>query len=115
VLTRTATVKPVSALSVTAARLSITAVVLFQAMLAIRPELHPSWQPISEYAIGRHGWIMVAFFISAGSYAAALFLAPESQIRNAPGRIGLGILMVCAVGTASAGVFVADRLRRLAS
>ena len=57
---------------------------------------------------------MVAFFISAGSYA-ALFLAPESQIRNAPGRIGLGILMVCAVGTASAGVFVADRLRRLAT
>jgi hypothetical protein len=97
-----------------AARLSITAVVAYQvlllALLFIRPDLDPSWQTISVYAIGRHGWIMrLAFFISAMSYG-ALFVALKSQVRTIPGRIGLGILLICAIGTVGAGAFVTDPL-----
>ena len=73
-----------------AARLAIAAVCIYQALLAalvfIRPELDPSRQPISEYAIGRLGWIMVlAFLISALSYA-SLFVAIKSQIRGLAGQ-----------------------------
>lgn len=56
------------------ARLSIAAVATYQlllvALIFIRPELDPSWHTISEWAIGRHGWIMVlAFLVSFGNSA----------------------------------------------
>jgi hypothetical protein len=106
--------KPVTAISLTAARLSIAATVTYQvllvALLFIRRDVDPSWQTISVYAIGRHGWIMrLAFFISAVSYG-ALFVAFKSQIQTVPGRIGLGILLICVIGTVGAGVFVTDPL-----
>ena len=95
-----------------AAGLAIAAVCIYQALLAalvfIRPELDPSRQPISEYAIGRLGWIMVlAFLMSALSYA-SLFVAIKSQIRGLAGRIGLAILLICTLGTLGVGVFVTD-------
>jgi hypothetical protein len=106
--------KPVTAISKTAAQLSIAAAVTYQvllvALLFIRPDLDPSWQTISVYAIGRHGWIMrLAFFISAVSYG-ALFVALKSQVHTIRGRIGLGVLVICVVGTVGAGVFVTDPL-----
>ncbi|MCI0422904.1 MAG: DUF998 domain-containing protein [Acidobacteria bacterium] len=104
--------KPSAAISLTAARLSIAAVVTYQVMLIalifIRPDLDPSWHTISEWAIGRHGWIMVlAFLISAVSYG-SLFVAIKSQTRGIRGKIGLGILLICAIGTVGVGVFRTD-------
>ena len=86
--------KPLAAISLTAARLSIAAVITYQvlliALIFIRPDLDPSWHTISEWAIGRHGWIMVlAFLISAVSYG-SLFVAIKSQIHGIWGKIGLG-------------------------
>ena len=55
----TATAKPVTTISLTAARLSFggaaTFMVLLTALHFIKPELDPSWRMISEYEIGRHG------------------------------------------------------------
>jgi len=104
--------KPVTAVSLTAARLSIAAVIAYQAILIalifIRPDLDPSWHTISEWAIGRFGWIMVlAFLVSALSYG-SLFVAIRSQIRGAWGMVGLGILAICIVGTVGVGLFVTD-------
>jgi hypothetical membrane protein len=104
--------KPVTAISLTAARLSTAAVITYQVLLItlifIRPDLDPSWHTISEWAIGRHGWIMVlAFLISAVSYG-SLFVAIKSQIQGMLGKIGLGILLICAIGTAGVGVFRTD-------
>jgi len=81
--------EPVTAISLGAARLSIAAVITYQviliALIFIRPDLDPSWHTISEWAIGRHGWIMVlAFLISAVSYG-SLFVAIKSQIRGRGG------------------------------
>lgn len=109
---RVLTPKPLTTGSLTATRLSMATDITFQALLVallfIRPELDPSWQPISEYAIGRFGWIMVlAFLVSAMGYA-ALFVALKSQVSTIAGGIGLGILLVCAIGRALAGVFVTD-------
>ena len=104
--------KPVTAISLAAARLSIAAVITYQVLLValifIRPDLDPSWHTISEWAIGSHGWIMsMAFLISAMSYA-ALFVMLKSQIRGILGRIGLGILLICVIGTVGVGVFTTD-------
>jgi hypothetical protein len=110
--TSTTTTEPVKGMSLAAARLSIAAVITYQVLLAalifIRPELDPSRKPISEYAIGRLGWMMIlAFLISAVSYG-SLFVAIRSQIRTTGGKIGLGILLICTIGTVGVGVFVAD-------
>jgi len=101
-----------SGISLTAARLAIAAVITYQCLLAalifIRPELDPSWHTISEWALGRYGWIMVlAFLISAVSYG-SLFIAIRSQVGGTAGLIGLGILLICTIGTVGVGVFPTD-------
>src|SRR5438045_3157621 len=94
------------------ARLSIAAVVTYQLLLAalifIKPEVDPTAQPISEYALGRLGWIQVlAFLISAVSYG-ALFAAIRGEIRGGLGKAGLVFLLICFIGTVGVGVFVTD-------
>jgi hypothetical protein len=106
--------KPVTAISLTAARLSIAAVITYQvlliALIFIRPDLDPSWHTISEWAIGRLGWIMsLAFLISGMSYG-SLFVAIKSQVPGIWGKIGLGILLICTIGTVGVGVFTTDPL-----
>ncbi len=98
--------------SLRAARLSIAAVTAYQVLLValifLRPDLDPSWHTISEWAIGRHGWIMVlAFLVSAVSYG-SLFVAIRSHVRGVWGKIGLGILLICTLGTVGVGAFVTD-------
>jgi hypothetical protein len=108
-MTNTTATAPVPS---TAARLSSVAIIAYQilllAVIFIKPELDPARKPISEYAIGRHGWVMVlAFLILAVSYG-CLFVAVRPAVRGTTGRIGLGILGACVVGTVGVGVFVAD-------
>jgi Protein of unknown function (DUF998) len=104
--------KPVTPISLTAARLAIGAVITYQvlliALIFIRPDLDPSWHTISEWAIGPHGWIMsMAFLISAVSYG-SLFVAIKSQVQGISGKIGLGILFICFIGTVGVGIFTTD-------
>jgi hypothetical protein len=108
----TATAKPVAAVSSTAARLAFAAAVTFVGLLAslhfIKPELDPSWHFISEYAIGRYGWIMVVAFLSLALSYVSLFVAIRSQLRTIAGRIGLASLLVSALGLTIAAIFTTD-------
>ena len=109
--TAVATQQPAT-MSIGAARLSMTAIVVYQVLLIalvfIRPDLEPSWHTISEWAIGPYGWVMSgAFLISALSYA-ALFVMLKSQVHGFVGRTGLGILLICAIGATGVGVFTTD-------
>jgi hypothetical protein len=78
------------------------------ALHAIKPEFEPSWRFVSEYAIGRQGWIMkLAFLIWAASCAALAFaLSRETLPRR--GRIGIALLWLVAVALVFAGVFPQD-------
>jgi hypothetical protein len=108
----TATTKAMMARSRTAARLSLGASTLFLVLLVvlhvIKPEVDPSWQMISEYAIGRYGWIMTLAFLALTVSYVALFIAIRSQLRTIVGRIGLALLLVSAVGLAMGGIFTTD-------
>lgn len=108
----TAIAKPMTAISRTAARLSFAAAAMFLVLLAalhfIKPELDPSWRVISEYAIGRYGWIMVLAFLSLAVSCVALFVAIRSQLRTIGGRIGLAFLLVAAAGLIIAAIFTTD-------
>lgn len=95
-----------------AAWLALGTSALFLALLAalhlITPELDPSWRMISEYAIGRHGWVMaVAFFALTASYT-SLAGALAAHVKTNGGRFGLALLVVGAVGTAIAAVYPTD-------
>ena len=108
----TATPKPVTKVSRTAALLSFagaaTFVVLLAALHFIKPSLDPSWHFISEYAIGEYGWIMVLAFLSLALSFATLFVAIRSQLRTIVGRIGLVLLLVSALGLIIAATFTTD-------
>src|SRR5215217_1164428 len=104
--------EPVTAVSRTAALLSFagaaTFVVLLAALHFIKPELDPAWHMISEYEIGRYGWVMVLAFLSLAFSCVALLVAIRSQVRTTGGRIGLAFLLVSALGMTIAAVFTAD-------
>jgi Protein of unknown function (DUF998) len=108
----TSTAKPVTMISQTAAPLSFAAATLFLVLLAalhlLKPELNPSWHVISEYAIGRYGWIMVLAFLSLATSLVTLFITLSSQLRTIVGRIGLGLLLLSAAGMTIAGIFSTD-------
>src|SRR3984885_1275714 len=65
-----------TAISTTAARVAIAAIVSYQVLLItlifLRPDLDPSWHTISEWAIGPYGWIMSAAFIVPALTSAGL-------------------------------------------
>jgi len=71
----------------------------------IKPEIDPSWRLISEYEVGRFGWLMTLAFVCWGGSVLTLQQAIQTSMRTTSGRIGrwwLGLLGVAMIG---AGVF----------
>ena len=73
-------------------------IVLAGAFLAIlvllhflKPELAPSWRMISEYEIGRLGWIMRLAFVCWGAGVLALTIAVQSSLQGRS-RVPMGSL-----------------------
>jgi Protein of unknown function (DUF998) len=89
---------------------AITFLVLLAALHFIKPELDPSWRVISEYEIGDYGWMMrLAFFLLAVS-CIALIPAIQLQVAGFWGKLGLGLLLLSAVGMVIAGIFTSDSM-----
>jgi hypothetical protein len=108
----TVAARPVTEISLTAARLSIAAattfLVLLTALHLIKPGFDPSWRVISEYALGDYGWIMVIAFLSLAVSCVSLFGAIRSQILTLGGKIGLVFLLIAAAGLIIAAIFTTD-------
>jgi hypothetical protein len=94
------------------AKLAITMAVLYELLLIVliflRPDLPVYSTTISEWAIGRFGWLMQgAFFTSALGYL-FLGLAIRDEIQGFWGKTGLVLLFICFLGTAGVGIFVTN-------
>jgi hypothetical protein len=85
-----------------------TFVLLLGTLHIVQPELDPSWRFISEYALGRAGWLMTAAFVALAVSLLAAFVALARAVRTWPGRVGLVLLVVAAVGVLLAAVFPTD-------
>src|SRR5215204_1579526 len=96
-------VRPMPAVMTTAAQVNLAAVAAFSLLLVIvhvlKPEIDPSWRMISEYEIGRHGWLMRLAFVcwSVSVFAVAVALWPYASILGdvALVVVGVGPIGVC--------------------
>jgi hypothetical protein len=91
----------------TALAAALLFLVLLAALLVLQPEIDPAWRFISEHALGRHGWMMSVAFLSMAVSGIATAIALWPQVRLG-GRIGIGFLMIGAVGLTLAGIFTTD-------
>ncbi len=95
------------------AYLSFWASSAFVAILAllhfIKPEFDPSWNFISEYQIGRFGWLMSMAFLSLALSCICLSVALWLEV-SIVGKIGIIMLMLSAAGMIIAAIFKTDPL-----
>jgi len=63
---------------------------------------------ISQYALGRHGWMMALCFAAFATASACLVGAIVATVPSLLGRIGLLFLLVAAIGLAMAARFPMD-------
>ena len=110
--------RPVTRLQRGAAVVSLAAGGLFTVQLAglhlVKPELEPTWRFVSEYALGRAGWMMTCAFISLATSLLAAVVATCRHVHTVAGRIGLVILLVAAVGLLIAAGFETDPINTAA-
>ena len=104
--------RPVTRLQRGAALVSLAAGGLFTGLLAalhlVKPELEPTWRFVSEYALGRAGWMMTCAFISLATSLLGAVVATWRHVRTVVGRIGLVIIVVAAAGLLLAAGFETD-------
>ena len=84
---------------------SATSLVLLVALHVLSPEFDPSKRMVSEYALGSFGWVLSLMFLAWALSCVTLFVAIKSQVRTTGGRIGLGLLLLSALGMAMAAFF----------
>lgn len=95
-----------------AARLSLVSNVVFIGLLAalhvIKSDVDPSWRFISEYAIGRNGWMMQLAFLALAVSNVATWAAIRECLRTKLGRVGSALFLVGTFGLLIAAIFVTD-------
>ncbi len=76
----------------------------------LKPELDPSWRMISEYEIGRYGWMMSLAFFCWGSSVLSLLVALWGSLRTIGGKIGYAWLVLIGIALFGAGIFVTNAI-----
>src|SRR3954462_7285636 len=98
--------------SLLAARAVIGAAALAVTALAtlhiLKPEVHPSRNMISLYALGRHGWVMMLCFAAFAAATACLCAALTAHVSSFLGGVGLALLLLASAGLAIAARFPMD-------
>lgn len=69
------------------------------------PEFKPSWRMISEYAMGKHKWLITSFFFLWGISSLALSSLLSQLVTSWAGILGVALLFVSAVGEIMGGLF----------
>jgi len=95
-----------------ATKLSIASMGLFLLILLglhfLKPEYDPVWRFISEYALGKYGWLMSLDFFLVALSSFCFMIAAWDETRSITGRIGQVLLGISALGMAVAAMFTTD-------
>jgi uncharacterized protein DUF998 len=91
------------------ARAAIALSVTFLALLALlhflEPEFDPSWRMISEYELGRSGWLMTIAFFAWGGSVLTLTTAVSPSLNTTGGTVGHWWMLLIGVALFAAGIF----------
>jgi hypothetical protein len=90
----------------------------FLCILSLLHVGEPEYNPphlISEYQLGRSGWLMSLTFFCWGAASIALFAAAGQRFQTRRGRFGTWGLLIIGVAYFAAGIFPPDPQRSLAS
>lgn len=71
----------------------------------VSPEFKPSWRMISEYALGRHTWLINTFFIAWGLASITLALALWPEVNSFWSETGVVLVFISGVGAILGGIF----------
>lgn len=82
--------------------------VLLTCLHFLEPEIDPTRRFISEYALGKYGFLMSVAFCFWSLSHLFLFVALRNQLKTSVGKIGLFFLLVSALGLIIAGIFTTD-------
>ena len=99
-MTSLASIAPMVALGAIAA--SALALV---ALHIVSPEFQPSWRMVSEYANGKHGWLLAVVFLAWALGSLALLVALWPLASGGLAVAGLVLLAVAALGQTMGGLF----------
>jgi hypothetical protein len=91
-----------------AAAAASTALAALCLLHVFRADLSPGAHMISEYAVGRHGWMMTLSFIAFGCASWALTGAAATHLQTVSGRVGLVFLALAGIGAWIGGIFTMD-------
>lgn len=75
------------------------------ALHVVSPEYQPSWRMISEYALGKHKWLITSFFIFWGLSSITLGIVLWPLTDNTWATVGVVALFISAVGEIMGGLF----------
>jgi hypothetical protein len=91
------------------ARITVVLAAVFLSLLFLlhflEPEFDPSWRMISEYALGRYGWMMSLAFFCWGGSVLALLIALWPSLEGVGGLIARGWLILIVAALFGAGIF----------
>jgi hypothetical protein len=95
----------------TKATLTIGLCLAFLTILSVLHLLEPEFNPphfISEYQLGRFGWLMSLAFFCLGAASLALFAAVRQKMHTRAGRFGIWGLLIIGVAYFCGGIFPPD-------
>ena len=95
----------------TKAALAIGLCLAFLTILSVLHVLEPEFNPphlISEYQLGRFGWLMSLAFFCLGAASLVLFAAARQDARTRPGLFGTWELLIIGGAYFCGGIFPPD-------
>lgn len=87
---------------------SATFLVILFFLHFLKPEFDPSWRMISEYEIGRYGWMMSLAFFCWGSSVFSLLVALWHSLQTIGGKLGYLWLLLIGIALFGAGIFITN-------
>jgi hypothetical protein len=93
-----------------AAGLSVAFLGFLLLLHILEPEFDPSWRMISEYELGRYGWLMSLAFICWSGSVLTLIVALRPSLQTAAGKVGFWWFLVIAIAQLGGGVFITDAI-----
>ena len=71
----------------------------------VSPEFKPAWRMISEYALGKHKWLITSFFLQWGLSSVCLSILLWDVVTSPLAKVGILFLFISGIGEIMGGLF----------